>query len=267
VHSALPPALTAAVEEALEGAEHVAHGGAGDLRAAEAAAGDPQAVALIGPVRSRAVAEALEATRPAGLPLLAPVATWAGLTRDDEPGSEVDPADHRGTVFRMVARDTEVARRIAADVRATGRRALVIAGDHEYGDQLDRQLALAGLPRVEDAADLVVLCGLSDGEEVDRAAAAGLPVIAFDGIQDGRPLPDVRLALPFAPGEGLASAAGRAAQLVTAALAGGAADRAGMLVALRRLGPFDEHGDLLEPPVWLYRAAEDWSLSADRELR
>ena len=42
VHSALPPALTAAVEEALEGAEHVAHGADNNLRAAEAAAADPR---------------------------------------------------------------------------------------------------------------------------------------------------------------------------------------------------------------------------------
>jgi ABC-type branched-subunit amino acid transport system substrate-binding protein len=75
VHSALPEALTAAVEAALAGVEHVAHGGGDEMGAAEAAAGDADALALIGPFRSRAVAEALETTRPAGLPLLAPVAT------------------------------------------------------------------------------------------------------------------------------------------------------------------------------------------------
>jgi hypothetical protein len=33
-------------------------------------------VALIGPYRSRDVAETVEATAPAGLPLIAPMATW-----------------------------------------------------------------------------------------------------------------------------------------------------------------------------------------------
>ena len=86
----------------------------------------------------------------------------------------------------MVARDTEVAARIAADVRARGRRALVVAGGHDYGVQLDGQLRLAGLPRTEDPAeaDLVVLCGLAGAPRWTRAAAlAPLPVVAFDGVQ------------------------------------------------------------------------------------
>ena len=101
------------------GIRHVAHGEDDHVRAAELAAADGDAIAFIGPFRSRAVAEAIEATAPAGLLLLAPVATWAGVTRDDEPGCEDDPADHRGTVLRMVARDTEVARRLAAHAPRT----------------------------------------------------------------------------------------------------------------------------------------------------
>ena len=66
------------------------------MPAAEAAAADPDAVALLGPYRSRAVADAVEATAPAGLALIAPVATWAGVTREDEPGCEDEPARHRG---------------------------------------------------------------------------------------------------------------------------------------------------------------------------
>lgn len=53
VHSALPEASTAAVEAGLERVDHVPHGAGDDMRAAEAAAADPQAVALIGPFRSR----------------------------------------------------------------------------------------------------------------------------------------------------------------------------------------------------------------------
>ena len=251
VHSALPEPLTAAVEERLRAAsvQHVAHGSARPMRAAEAAAGDPRSLALIGPYRSADVAEAVEATAPVGLPLLAPVATWAGVTRDDEPGCE-DPAQHHGTILRLIARDTEVAARIAADVRSADRRAFVIAGEHSYGQQLDGQLRLAGLPRADDLAeaDVIVLCGLAGEPEADRATAlVHLPIIAFDGVQDATldDAFDVRLALPIAPVQGLAEAdlmagvgqARRAAELIATGLRGGARDRASLLGALRALGP------------------------------
>src|SRR5919202_1728584 len=150
VHTILPDALTDAVVEVLgtAGVAHVAHGDGDPVDAASVAAADGGAVALIGPFRSAEVGEVLEATAPAGLPLIAPVATWAGVTRDDEPGCD-DPARHRGTVLRMVARDTEVAARVAAWLRAEGRRAMVVAGEQQYGVQLDGQLRLAGLPRAE----------------------------------------------------------------------------------------------------------------------
>src|SRR5690349_17557331 len=136
VHSVLPDSLTTVVEEVLHagGVEHHDHGPGAPMRAAEAAAADTNAVALIGPFRSADVAEAVEATAPAGLPLIAPVATWAGVTRDDEPGCD-DAARHAGTILRMVARDTEVAARVAADIRGAGRRAFVVAGEHDYGAQ------------------------------------------------------------------------------------------------------------------------------------
>jgi hypothetical protein len=270
VHSALPEALTAAVGAALAGLEHVTHGDSDAMRAAELAASDPDALALIGPVRSREVAEAVEATAPAGLPLLAPLATWVGVTRTDEPGAEDDPARHRGTVLRMIARDSVVAARISEDVQAADRRALVVAGDHEYGEQLDRQLDQAALPRAEgpSKADLVVLCGLAGHPEVARAAGFGLPVLAFDGIQGGDPVRDAWLALPFAPEQDAAgtTAAARAATLISEAVAGGAGDRTALLSALRIAGPFDENGDPIDAPVWLYRAAADWSLTPDRPL-
>jgi hypothetical protein len=281
VHSALPDALTAAVDAVLReaGVAHVAHIDHDPVAAGEAAAGDPSAMALIGPFRSRDVAETVAATAPAGLPLLAPVATWAGVTRDDEPGCEDDPARHCGTVLRMVARDTEVARRIAADIRARGEHALIVAGAHEYGVQLAGQLRLVGLPATDDpaAADVLVLCGLPGGPEIARAAAlAPLPVVAFDGPQgaDLGPGREVRLALPVAPAEGVVvgdvlffvEPARRAARLVADALRAGAADRPQLLAALRSAGPFDAHGDPVDPPVWLWRAAEDWSLMPDRAL-
>ena len=277
VHSVLPDSLATAVNEELRAAGVACPTPADPApRAAEAAAADGEAAALIGPFRSADVAEAIEATARAGLPSSRP---WrpGRVTRDDEPGCD-DAARHGGTVLRMVARDTEVAARIAADLRA-GRRAFVVAGGHASGVQLDGQLRLAGLPRAEDPsdADLVVLCGLAGTPEIDRAAAlAPLPVVAFDGAQGaglgtGR---DVTIALPVAPADGvvvgdvpvLRRAARRAARLVAGALAAGARDRAAVLSAMRAAGPFDEHGDPVDPPVWLWRAADDWSLTPDRPL-
>ena len=281
VHSVLPPKLGAEVDSVLAaaGVGHVAHGADDAVGAGVAAAGDRAAVALIGPVRSREVAQTVEATAPAGLPLLAPLATWAGVTRDDEPGCEDNPADHRGTVFRLVARDTDEAERIAADVRSTNRRAFVVAGKHEYGAQLDGQLRLARLPRTvqTEDADLVVLCGLVDEPEVEQVRSlAPLPVIAFDGIQ-GADLGDreaVHLALPFSPSSDIPPLelfagkrqARHAAELVTQTLEEGARDRATLLAGLRERGIFDAHGDPTRPEIWLWRATSHWELHPDRPL-
>jgi hypothetical protein len=241
VHSILPPDSTQAVDEALTaaGVAHVAHGDRNHVGAAEQAVSDPQARAVIGPWRSRAVAETVEVTAPAGLPLFAPVATWAGVTRDDEPGCDDHPADHRGTVFRMVARDTVVAQRIAERVRAAGQGARVIAGNHDYGLQLDGQLRMAGLPRGDD---VIVLAGLVGEPETEAARAlAPLPIIAFDGIQGERfPDQEVTIALAYAPGPVGIAEARRAAEIVAAGAT---------LEEMRRLGPFDEHGDLIDPLV------------------
>ncbi len=281
VHSALPSALAAEVDVVLAsgGLRHVAHGVDDSVAAGVAAAEDPDAVALLGPFRSRDVADTLEATAPAGLPLIAPVATWAGVTRGDEPGCE-EPADHRGTVFRLVARDTEVAARLADDLRGAGRRAFVVAGDHEYGAQLDGQLQLVGLERTEVAgeADVLVLCGLAGEPEIERARSlAPIPVVAFDGVQ-GADLGtdrDVLLALPFAPSAASTSATElwsgleqvrRAVELVVEARDAGAHDRPSVLAYLRCHGSFDEHGDPLQPEVWLWRAGAGWCLDAERAL-
>ncbi|HEY7198002.1 MAG TPA: hypothetical protein VH306_12515 [Gaiellaceae bacterium] len=280
VHSVLPRRLAEAAGNVLRaaGIEHELHDDRDPMAAAEQAVADPAAVALIGPYRSAAIAEVVEATAPAELPLIAPVATWAGVTRDDEPGCD-DAAQSRGTVVRLVARDTVVAARIAEHVRASGGRALVVAGDHDYGLQLDGQLRLAGLPRADgpERADVLVLAGLEGEPEIERAAAlAPLPILAFDGVQgaglgEGR---DVLLALPFEPVEGVSNDdlfagvehARRAARLVAAAIDERASDRASMLAALRALGRFDEYGDPIDPPVWLWRAGPGWPLEPERAL-
>ena len=75
VHSVLPSRLAAAVEAGRGALEHVAHPAADPKRAAEAAAADPDALALIGPFRSREVAEVVEATAPERLPPRTP-ASW-----------------------------------------------------------------------------------------------------------------------------------------------------------------------------------------------
>ena len=276
VHTALPDQLTTAVDAVLRAAsaEATHHGTEDAVGAAERAVADDDAVAIIGPYRSQDVAEAVAVTAPAGLALLAPAATWAGVTRDDEPGCD-DAADHDHTVFRMVARDTVMAQKIAAHVRNTERRAFVVAGEHDYGRQLDEQLRLADLPRADDPgeADLVVLCGLVGEPEIERARElAPLPLIAFDGVQ----LADlgdreVFVAQPYGPvgdlphGDVLAGVhtARRAAQLVADL---GAADRRLLLRALRGRRSFDEHGDPVDPPVWLWHAAPDWTLRPGRPI-
>jgi hypothetical protein len=241
VHTILPPPLTDAVDAVLRGAgvPHVVHGDADPVAAAVAAVSDLQARAVIGPFRSADVSEALAATAPAGLPLLAPVATWVGVTRDDEPGCD-DAPRHEGTVLRMVARDTVVAQRIAERLR--GRRARVIAGHHDYGLQLDGQLRLAGLERVSEDPDVIVLAGLAGEAEAQTARAlAPLPIVVFDGIQGERfPGQEVEIALVYAPGPVGVAEARRAAEIVVAARD---------LAEMRRLGPFDEHGDPVDPLV------------------
>jgi hypothetical protein len=252
VHSILPPELTRAVDEVLgvAGVLHVAHGDADPVGAASSAAADQRCRVVIGPCRSRAVAEAVEATAPAGLVMIAPIATWVGVTHDDEPGCD-DPARHLGTIFRLVARDSVVAQRIADRVREAHQRAMVIAGTHEYGAQLDAQLARCRLPRAHspDDADVIVLAGLPGHEEIDRARAlAPMPIIAFDGIQPER-FPDQQVVLcdVYAPSEGQLGVpeCRRGAELAVAALARGG----DTIQQLRELGPFDDHGDLLDPVV------------------
>jgi hypothetical protein len=280
IHSILPMALTSAVDAVLAtaGVRHVAHGDDAPVEAACVAVTDDDALALVGPYRSRDVAEVVEITAPAGLALLAPVATWVGVTRDDEPGSD-DPADHRGTVLRLVARDMVVAQRLSAFVAAAGDRATVVAGAHEYGIQLDGQLRAAGLPRApeSDGGDVIVLAGLA-GEPEARSLGERprRPVIAFDGVQ-GTPLHpdgDLRLALPCAPAYGYAppeifagfDRAATAARLLVDALALGASSRADVLTALRDAGRFDAHGDPVDPPVWLWRADVSWTLTPERAI-
>jgi hypothetical protein len=80
---------------------------------------------------------------------------------------------------------------------------------------------------------------------------APLPIIAFDGIQgaDLRPGRDVQIALVYAPTDGALGTpeAQRAAALVVEGVNAGHDD---LLATIRALGPFDDHGDPIDPPVY-----------------
>ena len=95
-------------------------------------------------------------------------------------------------------------------------------------------------------------------------------MIAFDGVQGAAlgAAREVRVALPFAAGSERVGVdeARRAAELVVAALQHGARDRPALLAALRAVGPFDEHGDPVDPAVWLWRADADWGLTPGAPL-
>jgi hypothetical protein len=119
---------------------------------------------------------------------------------------------------------------------------LVIAGGHDYGLQLDGQLRLAGLERVAEDPDVIVLAGLCGEPEADAARAlAPLPIVAFDGIQ-GESFADqeVELALVYGPGPVGVAEARRAAEIAVVGRD---------LAHMRELGPFDEHGDPVDPLV------------------
>ncbi len=124
----------------------------------------------------------------------------------------------------------------------------MIAGDHDYGLQLDSQLRMAGLARAETPgeADVIVLAGLVGEPENDRARElAPLPIVAFDGIQgETYPNQDVTIALVYAPrADRCRRGRGAAAEIVATATD---------LDAIRAIG-FDEHGDPLDPPVYFNR--------------
>jgi hypothetical protein len=168
------------------------------------------------------------------------VATWAGVTRSNEP-CEGDPARHRGTVLRFLARDTEVAARLAEDVRAAEQQAFVMAGEHEYGVQLDGQLDFVGLPRAAAAEDAdpgraLRAGGAPGGGARRRARAAGGRLRRRAGR---RAVPDCSLMLPFTPDDdmGGTTAAARAATLISEAAAGGARDRTALLSRAPDRGP------------------------------
>ena len=42
--------------------------------------------------------------------------------------------------------------------------------------------------------------------------------------------------------------------------------RGELLESLRAAGPFDSFGDPVDPPVWLWRAARDWTLTPERAI-
>jgi hypothetical protein len=153
VHSILADALTCAApaELAVAAITHLAHDPTEPVAAATAAAGDRNALALLSPTaQAPSLRQSRRQHRP-GLALLAPKATWAGVTRRRRPGlrRRRTPPRHSPTPRRARHRRGNANRRL----HAARQRALVIAGDHDYGHQLDGHLRLAGLPRAARAED------------------------------------------------------------------------------------------------------------------
>ena len=112
---------------------------------------------------------------------------------------------------------------------------------------------------------MVVLCGSTQPEiDLARETSCRSSPSRVQHIS-------IPLALPFAARDDVpfdhmvygAEEARRAARLIAEA---GASDRASLLRVLRTAGPFDEHGDPVDPPVWLWRADSSWVLRADRPL-
>ena len=124
VHSILPPDLTAAVDDVLSAAGSRTSRTVTATRSARRrrAAGDPAGARgdRAVPVGRRERGARRDRAR-RGCRCSRPAATWVGVTRDDEPGSD-DAPQHDGTVFRLVARDMVVAQRIAERLTGGARR-------------------------------------------------------------------------------------------------------------------------------------------------
>jgi hypothetical protein len=227
VHSLLPERHDERLSRALGAAvEHVPQSSPDAALAAGAGA-------FVGPWLSADVAEAME-TFSDRLVHVAPAATWVGLTRRDEPGSDDAP---RGRVLRVAARDTVVCRALVAAVPE----ARVVHDGTEYGRQIAAQLRMCGLreggARVVYAGlgrqapelppDPICLEGAVEGDFPHRHPDALYFAAAYpeDGFTDEQ-------AWDFAPQVELA---GR------------------LLVAGDPERHFDEHGDLLEPRTGVWR--------------
>jgi hypothetical protein len=248
-----------------EDIEHVAH--AGDpVRAAEAAVRDEDAVAFLGPLLSWQATEVAAILNEAGIAQLLPGATYSGLTRD-EPGAEdgmpasLFPTGER-TLFRIVPRDTAIARAVAA----AHPRAALVTDESDYGIQVASQLKLVGL-EVAEEAELTIYAGLDATAPLTRLR--GRRVLAFEGAAQGG-LPEAlgehaRYVLPQRGGEGWSDADAllygpqvkEAAMLVYGSAMAGGPTRAGVLLGLRSCGRFDEHGDTRERKVGVWRWAGD----------
>jgi hypothetical protein len=174
------------------------------------------------------VAEAVEVSAPAGLALLALVATWAG---DHDYGRQLDGQLRLADLPRAERADD------ADVVVLTG-----LAGEPE----IERATASAPLP-------LVAFDGMQGAALGDREVRVAMPYAPVDGVPTRELLAGVERAR-------------HGADLVIRAAAEGAAERPAMLAALRQLGGFDIHGDPPAPAVWLWRADASWDLRPESSL-
>jgi hypothetical protein len=272
VYSHLPDALQSVVSRALGETEHVRCDG-DPVAAAERAIRDEEAVAFIGPFRSHSVGETAGMLNVARLAQIAPAATYAALTRNEPGATDGMPASLRPTgeltLFRVVPRDTAVARAIVA---LTGGKARLVDDGTDYGRQVAEQVRLVGL---EDGGEDVVYAGLGDPAPLEELGEGR--VWAFDGAVQGdfpaalgdraRYLMGPRgqvgwpddAVLDFAP------QATEAGMLVYGSLMAGGPTRAGVLAGLRACGRFDDFGDTMERRVGIWRWA-DGALVPDGEI-
>ena len=254
-HSFLPEHLQGIVGYGLGGEiEHVAHSG-NPVRAAESAVEDDDCGAFLGPLLSWQVAETAAILNEAGIAQLAVGATYSALTRD-EPGADdrmpasLFPTGER-TLFRVVPRDTAIARAVVAQWP----RARLVQDESDYGVQLASQLRMAGLED-DPAAKVTIYAGL-----FQTAPALFGEVVSFEGAA-AEGVPGV-FAMPQRGGEGWSNEdailygpqAKEAAMLVYGSAMAGGPTRAGVLAGLRSCGRFDEFGDTRERRVGLWEFA------------
>jgi branched-chain amino acid transport system substrate-binding protein len=182
---------------------------------------DPQVIAVIGVLDSRAAMTALPLLNAAGVLLASPGATYPGFTGPLGPGEPTRwyPSGHR-TFARLVQDDGAQARAIvAAAARAAGARAPRLAIEQEPGHVAD--VLAAAVRRAAAAAGARVV---GDAAHADAVVYAGADPQNAAGVADGvaRETPGAAIVLPDALtragiADRLSPAARRRAVLVTSA--------------------------------------------------
>lgn len=239
-----------------------------------ALAADPAVIGVVGPKNSGTAAAAAPIAAAAGLPLLLPCATADGLCR---PG---------GTVFRLCARDADLAEAAGDLCARLGVRTLaVLADDTAYGRGLAEAVKAAATRRRVMVTDGLpgadaVFHAMGEVEQADAMRATrseGFPGPLF-GAEGGPEAPLATLAGPAGegsfqlyPGAAVAAPAvytPEAEDAATALLHAAAADRPTTLARLRTLDLIGRSGPLSFDPAGERTAAAVtvWRLQGGRSV-